>query len=389
MYPHGIQHRFHDWSLDVVFGSLRSFVEACQWQQFRALKYEIQALRRKQQIAGYVITELTDVHWESNGLMDMRRNQRVFHKALRDVNADVVLLPQWERVSYWDDEQPRLSLCIANGGSGGLSEVTVTVGAEAAAARRVAFLPSGAISEPAEVELLIPRADHPQITRVEFAAFQGAEALARTHVDLSIVPATFRTPSTAAPIWAPDPEIAEYLHGLGYRVGEGPDVKLAITRWFDRSISTFVRDGGRLLLLPDREGLIQPLFPHWQNVRVQRRDGTLWRGDWASTFSWLRRSAAFSSVPGGPLLDEAFDRVLPAYVISGCNLLDFQARVHAGLVVGWVHKAVAITVERAYGRGHFVTSTFRLLRDPPGTDPIATLLLQSHINLALGSTPSR
>jgi beta-galactosidase/beta-glucuronidase len=47
MYPHGVQHRFADWSLARVFGDLKGFVEAAQWQQFRALKYEIEALRRK------------------------------------------------------------------------------------------------------------------------------------------------------------------------------------------------------------------------------------------------------------------------------------------------------------------------------------------------------
>src|SRR4051812_40297666 len=37
------------------------------------LEYEIEAMRRYSAIAGYVITELTDAHWESNGLLDMRR----------------------------------------------------------------------------------------------------------------------------------------------------------------------------------------------------------------------------------------------------------------------------------------------------------------------------
>jgi len=77
--------------------------------------------------------------------------------------------------------------------------------------------------------------------------------------------------------------------------------------------------------------------------------------------------------------------VIPSHVISGCNLLDFQARVYAGLVVGWVHKAVALTVERTYGNGHFAATTFRLFRDPPNADPMASLLLARHIDLALKS----
>ena len=116
-----------------------------------------------------------------------------------------------------------------------------------------------------------------------------------------------------------------------------------------------------------------------------------WRGDWASSFAWLRRRGAFSQLPGGPLIDETFDRVIPQHVINGCNLLDFQARVHAGLVVGWIHKPVALAVERRYGKGRFVASTFRLFRDPPGEDPTATVLLDSLLALALaqGSAASR
>ena len=96
-------------------------------------------------------------------------------------------------------------------------------------------------------------------------------------------------------------------------------------------------------------------------------------------------------MPGGPLLDETFDRVLPKHVISGCNLLDFQARVHAGLVVGWIHKPVALAVEGSYGKGRFVVSTFRLFRDTPGADPTATVLLDSLLALAMaqGSAASR
>src|SRR5205085_9000633 len=126
-------------------------------------------------------------------------------------------------------------------------------------------------------------------------------------------------------------------------------------------------------------------------VKVRRRTGTIWRGDWASSFACLHRPCAFLRMPGGPLLDETFDRVLPNYIISGCNLLDFQARVHAGLVVGWIHKPVALAVERGYGKGRFVASTFRLFRDPPGADPTATVLLDSLLSLARaqGSAASR
>ena len=93
-YPHGIENRFRAAGLERVFGSLGAFVEAAQWQQYRALKYQIETMRRQPALAGYVITEFTDCHWESNGLLDMRRNPRVFHDAFAAINAETVVVPQ-------------------------------------------------------------------------------------------------------------------------------------------------------------------------------------------------------------------------------------------------------------------------------------------------------
>ncbi len=83
------------------------------------------------------------------------------------------------------------------------------------------------------------------------------------------------------------------------------------------------------------------------------------------------------------------DRVLPDHVIAGCNLLDFQARVFAGLVVGWIHKPVALGVERSYGRGRLVASTFRLFRDEPLADPTATMLIDSLLELSVEARSAR
>ena len=142
MYAHGVENRFSDWSLDRVFGDLRRFVIAAQWQQFRALKYQIEAMRRKPKLAGYVITELHDCHWESNGLLDMRRNPRVFHELFHIINADTVIVPKWERLSYWAGETVRLELAIAHGAGPVLEGCQLEIGlgdetrAAAAAAHR-------------------------------------------------------------------------------------------------------------------------------------------------------------------------------------------------------------------------------------------------------------
>jgi hypothetical protein len=378
MYPHGVLNRFHDWSIDRVFGSFEAFIEATQWQQYRALKYQIEAMRRRSEIAGYVITELTDCHWESNGLLDMRSNKRAFHDLFHTINADTVIVPQLERAAFWSGETLRLPLRIAHGGGEALEGLTLEILSDWPQTIPIARIEAASVCDLGEIAIALPEVEKSAMRRVSFhlRAASDGRVIARNEIEFALHPARKDTPTAA--LWSPDPDVRVRLQGLGYRLATGmgdTDVVVALTS--TPELAAHVRGGGRALLLPDEEGTLTPFFPHWQNVRVVARDGTLWRGDWASSFAWLRRRGVFRSLPGGPLIDQTFDRVIPTHVISGCNLLDFHARVHAALAVGWIHKPVGLAVERDYGEGRIVISTLRLLRDAPGADPTATTLFDA------------
>jgi len=148
-----------------------------------------------------------------------------------------------------------------------------------------------------------------------------------------------------------------------------------------------VRPGVRLLAnesfaAEESSGVPSQLDPRFPGLGISSRHGTIWAGNWMTTFSWLRRHGPFARLPGGPLLDDAFDRVIPDHVMTGFKPMDFAARVHAGITAGWVHKTVTLIGERPFGAGNVVFSTFRLLRDPPGADPVATTLLDALIETA-------
>jgi hypothetical protein len=392
MYAHGVENRFSDWSLDRVFGDLRRFVTACQWQQYRALKYQIEAMRRKPQLAGYVITELHDCHWESNGLLDMRRNPRVFHELFHKVNADTVIVPKWERLSFWAGETASIEIAVAHGAGPALEGCTLEV-ALCDHRQRIdlARIEAPAVVDLGRIELPIPEFETPELRRIhlEIRTAEG-RVIAQNHLDLAVHPRRAKPAHARQLVWSPEQDLRDRFQALGYAAARSvEEATLIVSRTHDEAIAARVRHGASLLLLPEKDMSLYPFFPHWQNVRAQTRDGELWRGDWASSFSWLRRAGHFARFPGGPLLDETMDRVLPDYVISNCNLLDFQARVFAGLVVGWIHKPVALGVERSYGRGRLGASTFRLFQDPAQADPTATVLLDSLVELAVESRASR
>lgn len=392
MYPHGVENRFTDWSLDRVFGDLRRFVIAVQWQQFRALKYQIEAMRRKPQLAGYVITELHDCHWESNGLLDMNRNPRVFHELFSTINNDVVVVPKWSRVSLWSDEPLDLSLVLANGGPQNLQNVRLDI--DYGDQRQSVVLENvepGSVLDLGAFSLPSPDLESSNLRRVNLTLRDAAEkTISWNHVDCAIHPSQARRQDHKTLVWSENQDVLSRMEALGYKpVVQMNEADVIVAQKVDDDIADYVRNGGRMLFLPEKPAKLYPFFPHWQNVNIVPREGTLWMGDWASSFAWLRRSGVFSNMPGGPLLDETFDRIIPDHVMVNCNLLDFQARVFAGLVVGWIHKPVALGVERSYGKGRFVASTFRLFRDEPGLDPAATMMLGNMVMLAQQSRQPR
>ena len=241
------------------------------------------------------------------------------------------------------------------------------------------------------IELQIPEMEEPSLRRIGFDLRRpDGTLIAHNHHDIAIHPKRSRPVHARELMWSPDEDIRERFRALGYTIARAfEESTLIVSRTHNKAIADHVRAGAKLLLLPESDMSLYPFFPHWQAVRVQARSGTLWSGDWASSFGWLRRSGHFARFPSGPLLDETMDRVLPEQVIVNCNLLDFQARVFSGLVVGWIHKPVALGVERSYGRGRMVASTLRLLRDEPLADPTATMLTDALVELAIESRAAR
>lgn len=392
MYPHGMEKRFRDWHLDRPFGSLRNLVEATQAQQFLGLKYQIESIRRKPQLAGYVLTEFTDCHWECNGLLDMRRNPRVFHDILQSVNADTVIVPEWQRLACWSGEKLSLGVAIAHGAGPALlgTFLRASLG-EVVIERPVPDTPAGTVVDLGPIALPIPAAATARTLGVLLTLHSAeGEILTANRVAVAVHPRRDSERDGRPLLWSAAPQIRGRLAALGYPLASTmDDAQLVVGDGQDGDTFEHVQQGGRFLLLADAPMAVDRFFPNWQNVQVRSRQGTPWQGDWASSFSWVRREGALAELPGPVLIDHAFDRVIPRHVIAGCNRLDFQSRVHAGVFVGWIHKPAALIVERSYGLGRIVISTFRLFEDPPGVDPTATTLLDGLITLAVTERPAR
>lgn len=402
----GVENRFSNLYLDSVFGSFDAFVMAAQWYQFANLKYEIETMRAYPSIAGYVVTQLTDVHWEANGLMDMARNLRPFHQQFADINTDIVILPQLSRWAFWAGEQLDLNVKIATGGKilkeGAWLEWTVDGIKDQS---KITATASFSVGDQCNVAIAIPMFKEPKMLDISFRLYsdEGSE-IARNQVSVAVHPKANRFNIKVA---SDIPELRKWVTAMGYEVTSEKSADVLITRNLDAVRVEAIDKGQKVLLLaesgegslrsdpPPREPPHELIFDSVPGIPSQPyfsfpgyylhdRNNTVWRGDWIANFSWLNRNGIFSNLPGGPLLDLTFENIIPRYVISGFRPWEFNGRIHAGIVAGWVHKPAATIIEKNLGAGKLTATTFRLTEGEPCHDPTASVLLSSLLQLASG-----
>jgi hypothetical protein len=387
VYPQGMRSRFHNLGLNKVFGSWRGFVEATQWQQYLAMKYQIEAMRRQPSISGYVITELSDVHWECNGLLDMNRTEKVYHHRLAAVNAPTTIVPDWERVAYWQGEEVCVGLRVSHAGGMPLEGACLEwrvwrEGCVEAALgdMRVPSLQPGDVAAAGMVHFIVPPVDEPSVWTLEMKVLNvHGDTISSSHLDLALHPSL--TQDLNLVVYTPDPDLRLPLEGLGCRLANAPqEAQITLCSEVDSSLLEHLKGGGILVVLASRAGKPGLVIP---GVALAERENTPWDGDWASSFTWLDRSGAFAALPGEPLIDHSFDRVIPDYVLTGWRDWEFPSLVHSGMVVGWVHKPAAVVATRWYGKGRAVISAFKLDDGVLASDPTALHLLAAMLKQAV------
>ena len=378
VYPRGIEQRFKSYHLDRIFPSIAALTEASQRLQFDALKFQIEDMRSHASLQGYVITELTDVHWESNGLLDMYRNPKICYSQLNKLNADDVLIPVWERLAYSSGETCATKLALSHYSSLEINEAVLRWQVVRDEDHLVgegqilvgACSPFG-ITELGVVSFETPRVDEPSHLRLALRLVHGDHSIASTYQDMYVLPEL--TPTTES-LTIYSPGLRAPLEKLGYSVtDEISQAKAAVVTLLDDSLREFVLRGGRVLLLAEDEDALQMHIP---GLKILEREDTAWQGDWANSFGWHR----FDKLPTGGVVNFAFAGLTPEHVIGNFSSRDFAFHVYAGLFIGWLHKPVPTIASRRVGQGEVLVSTFRLSKHLD-TNPLAMYLFRELMNL--------
>ena len=360
VYPQGIEDRFRQYHLDRVFESLSTLTEASQRLQYEALKFEIEQIRRHESIQGYVITEFTDLHWESNGLLDMYRNPKIHYAQLKDINNDDLLIPSWERLVFSAGENCTIPLFFSHYSAIELHDAVLEwelVEKEQPISNGKEFQRQCRpfrVTELGPVHFRVPAVENPMKAKLKLRLSDHGNLITSSQQEIYLLP----SPSfPAINKRLHSPEFRDILRPLGYSTTEDlSTAEIALTGTLDDSYRDFILQGGRVLFLAESDDALQTYVP---GLGIQPRNGTPWQGDWASSFGWHH----FSSLPTNGVINFAFAGLTPEHVIHGFAPRDFALDVYAGLFVGWLHKPVPTIARKRMGRGEVLVSTFRLAKN--------------------------
>ncbi|HEV8280581.1 MAG TPA: glycoside hydrolase family 2 TIM barrel-domain containing protein [Candidatus Limnocylindrales bacterium] len=375
--PSGVLRRFRDLGLDSIWADYDALAAATQRHQVAALRYQVETVRRRPSIGGYVVTELTDTYWESNGLLDFHRRVKAPLAEIAAFNAPSVLVASPDRHSYRSGDEAVITVVLSGVGAcveeGSRLEWRVVDG-ERVASRDLDARDVAGTTPIGEIALRMPQVDALSYLPVSIAVVgPDGRPTAASELRLAVVPegvpaAVRETLVVGADAGgASSDALADRLASEGYRVTQGPAPHdaIAVSDTPTAELLDWVRAGGRLLFLAERRS---PFF--W----VQDRGGS--SEGWITSFSWIRPSAHERLRNVINPLGLEFAEVAPHRTIAG---LPFEsASIHgdvlAGRIVGWVHHPTAHTVRFGYGRGRVVMTTFRL-GSTFGRDPIATAMV--------------
>jgi hypothetical protein len=376
VYPHGVRHRFDDWQLARVFGDFDRFIRASQEHMARSLAYEIASMRRETAIGGYVITEFTDVHWECNGLLDMQRNvKRGLAEHFTAINQDRVVVIRPQRWSGRPGESIPVEISAVDVDGVGQKGVLQW---RAGDAQGETPAPGGVVQIP------LPQRQESGVLPLsaEWVADDGT-TLAGNQVELACVTPPF--PERPVQV-VDDEELAAALRQLGYSITDGTAENAAETVLVERSLTQAavekVQAGARLVLIAGPDFATTSADQGLPAGAIVPRAGTSWQGDWATSFSWLKKTGPFTHLPGGPLLEMEYAEIMPDAVIVGMPPWGMNEYNWAGLALGWIHRPVSLLVRIPYGRGSLVVTTFKLTPEILARNVIAQGVLAGCIELA-------
>ncbi len=117
--------------------------------------------------------------------------------------------------------------------------------------------------------------------------------------------------------------LAIALRHLGYTVAHSAPGRatgngaILVANRYSQRLQDAVQQGASALLIADENFSLSKGKMRLPAGAIVAREDSQWEGNWATSFSWLKKSGPFRALPGGPLLEMEYGDIMPEAVYAG------------------------------------------------------------------------
>ncbi|WP_053598470.1 glycoside hydrolase family 2 protein [Bacillus sp. FJAT-18017] len=389
--PTTLFENFSKFGISHAFENTSDLAVHSQNRMTRAVKSLIEEMRKRPEIAGYVVTEFTDIEWETNGWLDFMRNPKEGFEELVNFNGETVIMAGLPKHNYQSGESAAWDLYIASEELSGeaLIKWRLEMGCEVLLHGEVPVVLNSFLHLPEVVCLEIPNVKQPVFALFSFELWVEDRKVAVNKEEL-----TLSQQSQAAAlvhVQHKRTELHEALKGVDLRA----DADVVISDMLDRETLEYVRAGGKVIFLAEDGDAI----PHKGDYTFRELDpGESWAR--SSSMNYVN-TAWLEGLPVHPEMGWEFEFLFPDYVVPftdykkvgqkrtvnlfGNPSLAETAEIISGYFQGWLGQNGGSVLLQKHGKGVILTITWKLASQL-NNNPNALLILNHFIEkLARGS----
>lgn len=398
--PFTLFQNFEKFGISKALGSYERLAVLSQKRMVRAVKSVIEEMRKRPAIAGYVVTEFTDIEWETNGWLDfMRQPKEGFEKMINfnGPNGIFIELPKhnfWtgENIAadiYIQTEKPLVKELLIKWSVANEAGEQILSGELTADLSGLNMYQEGAIKFP------VPDIAVADFYSLHVELWEQGEKLTENEEELTFSP-LLNIHQEAVHIDVSDDEFKKAVEMAGF-IGaqERAESSVVLTDTLSEKYLRYASQGGKVIFLADRGDMIR-----------EKGDFTFRKLDTGE--SWARASSMnyldkewFDGLPLKTEMGWEFENLLPDYVVPftdykkvnnnrvihmfGNPALAESVDVISGYFQGWLGQNGGTFLDQPYGKGRIITTTWKL-NNQTFSSPIAQQILNHMIYKLTGES---
>ncbi|PQD97086.1 glycoside hydrolase family 2 [Pradoshia eiseniae] len=391
--PLTIFENFERYQLNRIFGDKENLALHSQHRMFRACQSLIEEMRKRPKINGYVVTEFSDIEWETNGWLDYTRDMKAGFEKSSIFNGPLVVMADGVTRNMWSEDKETWDIIISNHNQEELNgtlewEIPNT---EIQGNMKLDEGDSLFVKLPQVIQFTVPAVEKADFYKLVLRIRREGEIIAWNEVEITISPRKTISPVTVFPYDMNDTFVGNLTDNGLKIVNTFYTADIVVTCTLNTEVLDYYRNGGHVLFLAENGDKVEE---KGQFTFRELDRGESWNR--TSSFNYVDTDY-FENLPLNKEMGWEMDGLYPDYVIPfsnyhklggtigrivymfGNDSIPDNSEIISGYFQGWAGQAGGSMIVQKSAEGSLTLTTWKLLENY-GDHPIATQIVNHLIN---------